>query len=114
MNLLDQIRQNPQEIAFSEVIAHIDAHYEFYPTRFTNGDMVNEAGQNNGSCKLLFFAQELGLDAATTLQLFGDYYRTDVLKNPEGKDHQNIRNFIRYGWNGVLFEGTPLQRKASR
>ncbi|MCC5936050.1 MAG: HopJ type III effector protein [Lunatimonas sp.] len=114
MNLLDQIRQNPQEITFSEVIAHIDAHYEFRPTRFTNGDTVNEAGQNNGSCKLLFFAQQQGLDAETTLQLFGDYYRTDVLKNLEGNDHQNIRNFMRYGWSGVAFDGTPLQIKPSQ
>lgn len=109
MSLLDQIHQNPGQIAFSEVIAYIDTTYAFTPTRFTNGETVNEAGQNNGSCKLLFFAQLQGLDKETTLHLFGDYYRVDVLKNPEGTDHQNIRNFIRYGWEGVRFEGSPLK-----
>ena len=114
MNLLDKIRQIPKEIAFSEVIDYIDAQYKFTTTRFTNGDTVNEAGQNTGSCKLLYFAKLQGLDAETTLQLFGDYYRKDVLGNPSGSDHQNIRNFMRYGWSGVIFEGTPLQSKPTR
>ena len=44
-------------------------------------------------------------------QLWGQYYR-DVLKNPDGDDHQNIRNFMKYGWEGVPFEnGIALTRK---
>ena len=35
-----------------------------------------------------------------TLRLFGEYYR-DL--TPNGSDHQNIRNFIKYGWPGVTF-----------
>ena len=46
-----------------------------------------------------------------TLYLFGDYYRKDVLENPEGTDHQNIRNFITSGWGGIKFEGTALIEK---
>ncbi len=53
----------------------------------------------------LAFAKLHELSEAKTLALFGDYYRSDVLKNPEGSDHQNIRNFIREGWAGVAFEG---------
>ncbi|EON75164.1 Type III effector HopPmaJ [Lunatimonas lonarensis] len=111
MSLLDQIRENPEKIAFSEVIAFIDTTYLFTPTRFTNGDTTNEAGQNNGSCKVLFFAQLQELDEGTTLHLFGDYYRSDVLGDPQGNNHQNIRNFMRHGWKGVRFEGTPLVPK---
>lgn len=28
----------------------------------------------------------------------------DVLANPDGDDHQNIRNIMKYGWNDVIFE----------
>ncbi|WP_369821068.1 HopJ type III effector protein [Oleiphilus sp. HI0067] len=31
-----------------------------------------------------------------------------MLENPEGTDHQNIRNFIEFGWEGVAFEGESL------
>jgi len=48
------------------------------------------------------------LDAQQTLACFGDYYRVDVLQNPEGVDHQNIRNFMTYGWDGVAFKGEAL------
>jgi len=46
------------------------------------------------------------------LALFGDYYRSDVLKNPEGSDHQNIRNFMHKGWAGVTFKGEALRAEA--
>ncbi|MDR7129338.1 hypothetical protein J2X69_001675 [Algoriphagus sp. 4150] len=109
MNLLDQIKNAPATISFSEVIAHIDALYEFTPTRFLNGTTVNEAGQNNGSCKVFFFAKLHDLTPTETLTLFGDYYRKDVLQNPDGTDHQNIRNFMQSGWEGVKFEGEALR-----
>jgi hypothetical protein len=36
-----------------------------------------------------------------------------VLKNPDGTDHQNIRNFMKHGWDGVRFEGEPLKPRAA-
>lgn len=108
MSLLETIQHSPQNISFQEVIAFIDSHYDFTPTRFTNGKTVNEAGQNNGSCKIFFFAKLQGLTKEQTLALFGDYYRKDVLENPEGLDHQNIRNFIQFGWEGIRFEEVAL------
>ena len=111
MTISEKIYQAPETITFPEVIAHIDEHYDFTPTRFTNGNAVNEAGQNNGSCKIFSFAKLRGLTQAQTLALFGDYYRVDVLGNPDGTDHQNIRNFIQYGWEGIQFEGEPLKEK---
>lgn len=109
--LFEQLEKPAGEISFQEVIGFIDAHYDFTPTRFTNGDTVNEAGQNNGSCKVFSFAQLNGLSKEETLSLFGEFYREDVLKNPEGADHQNIRNFMRTGWEGISFEGKALERK---
>ena len=111
MTLVEKIQHSPASITFSEVIAHIDAHYNFTPTRFTNGTAVNEVGQNNGSCKIFSFAKLHGLTQDQTLALFGDYYRLDVLGNPSGTDHQNIRNFILLGWEGILFEGEALKEK---
>ncbi len=109
--LFENLEKSADEIQFSDVIAFIDEHYDFTPTKFTNGNTVNEAGQNNGSCKVFSFAQLNDLSAQETLNLFGEFYREDVLKNPDGTDHQNIRNFIKSGWQGISFEGKALKRK---
>ncbi|MCL1676893.1 HopJ type III effector protein [Elizabethkingia meningoseptica] len=109
--ILEQLKQSPENIQFNDVIAYIDAHYDFTPTEFKNGNTVNEAGQNNGSCKVFSFAKMGGLSKEDTLHLFGAYYREDVLQNPEGTDHQNIRNFIESGWDGISFEGEALKVK---
>ena len=111
MNLLDKLKSAPESISFSEVISYIDEKYNFSPSRWTNGKTVNEANQNNGSCKIFSFAKLQNLTTEQTLSLFGDYYRKDVLQNPEGTDHQNIRNFMESGWEGIVFEGNTLQEK---
>lgn len=109
--LFEQLEKSAGEIQFKEVIAFIDEHYDFTPTKFTNGNTVNEANQNNGSCKVFSFAQLNDLSKEETLNLFGEFYREDVLINPEGTDHQNIRNFMEFGWHGISFEGKALRRK---
>lgn len=111
MDLLDKIKQNQQEIIFEEVISYIDEHYHFIPTAFKNGDLYNEANQNNGSCKIFSFAKMNQLTQGETLALFGDYYRKDVLGNIDGDDHQNIRNFMKYGWECVYFDDNALKSK---
>ncbi|GGF30371.1 HopJ type III effector protein [Echinicola rosea] len=111
MNFIDKISQNPEAISFQETIQYIEENYRFTPTRFTNGNVVNDAGQNNGSCKIFSLGRLLSLSAEQTLNLFGDIYRKDVLGNPHGEDHQNIRNFIINGWEGIIFEGTALEKK---
>lgn len=109
---VNQLRNEPQAIDFEDTMAVIDAEYEFSPTAFKNGDVENESNQNNGSCKIFAFAQLHSLSADETLACFGRYYREDVLKNLEGNDHGNIRNFMQYGWIGVTFSGTALTPKA--
>ena len=108
---LHRLATAPETIAFSDAIAVIDAHYDFTPSAFRNGEIQNEAGQNNGSCKIFSFARLHKLTPAQTLHCFGDYYRNDVLKNPQGTDHQNIRNFITTGWEGIVFQGNALTLK---
>ena len=108
---LRRLNDAPDSVAFADTIAVIDTLYDFTPTTFRNGEQLNEAGQNNGSCKLFSFARLYGLTQPQTLACFGDYYRKDVLGNPDGTDHQNIRNFMKSGWEGVRFEGEALKPK---
>ncbi len=109
--LLTQLRTAPESIEFEQVMATIAKHYNYTPTRFENGDVVNEAGANEGSCKLFYFAKLNGLSEVETLALFGKYYRDDVMGNPAGSDHRNIRNFILDGWLGVQFDDEALIAK---
>jgi hypothetical protein len=109
---LEKLNSHPDQIRFEDTMAVIEQHYEFTPTAFTNGEVHNQAGQNSGSCKLFAFARLSDLSEAQTLACFGDYYRVDVLNNPQGQDHQNIRNFMRFGWAGIRFEGEPLKARA--
>ena len=110
--ILAQLKSNRETIQFNDVISFIDNHYDFTPTLFKNGNIINEADQNNGSCKVFSFAKLNDLSEEETLFLFGDFYRNDVLRNPEGIDHQNIRNFIKFGWDGISFEGEALRKKS--
>ncbi len=108
---LQTLETAPDSINFNATISVIDAHYDFTPTSFRNGELQNEAGQNNGSCKVFSFARLHQLSPQQTLHCFGAYYRDDVLKHPQGTDHQNIRNFIKTGWEGIAFKGDALKPK---
>ena len=112
LSLLEQLESSPNTVIFDHTMATIDANYAFTPTQFTNGNTTNKAGSNNGSCKIFAFAKLHNLAPEKTLALFGDYYRIDVLQNPEASDHANIRNFIQHGWQGIAFSGNALKAKA--
>lgn len=99
------------KVSFQDSIAAVAEHYHYTPTRFTNGGVANEAGANEGSCKLFYFAKLHGLTPEQTLSLFGDYYWKDVLEHPEAGNHANIRAFMREGWAGVAYEGEALRPK---
>lgn len=113
--LLHAIKTSPDTLDFNEVIATINQHYSYTPTLFTNGigehKIVNEAGKNEGSCRLFAFAKLHHLSKEQTLACFGKIYRDEVLKNPLGSDHQNIRKFMEYGWMGIAFDGVALKEK---
>ena len=95
---------------FADVISLIDMHYQHTPTAFQNGAQHNTAEQNQGSAKVFSFAKLNGLDQAQTLRLFAEHYQS-VLATPDGTDHQNIRQFMMNGWDGVKFEGEALEGK---
>lgn len=106
-----KLKNSPQEIDFSETIEVIETNYNFTPTAFKNGELYNAAGENSGSCKVFAFAQIQEFSKEETLACFGKYYFKDVLQDPEGNGHQNIRNFIKAGFEGLKLEGEPLSKK---
>ncbi len=101
---------NAGAVDFNSVMQVIDSEYSFTPTRFVNGSQINEANSNNGSCKIFAFAKMHGLSTQATLNAFGDFYTVDVLQNPDNDDHQNIRNFMQQGWEGIKFDGDALKK----
>ena len=115
MNLqsfLQKLKQTPKAISFAETIAVIEKNYTFIPTAFKNGSQHNAEGENSGSCKIFAFAQLQNLSKEETLTCFGAYYFDEVLGNSEGTNHQNIRNFMKTGWDGIQFEGEALILKS--
>lgn len=105
---LKKLKKTPEIVTFDDTLSIIEEHYVFHETAFQNGGIGNATGQNNGSCKIFAFGHINNLTEEQTLNCFGDYYRKDVLKTLNGDDHQNIRNFMKNGWQGVRFQGEAL------
>ena len=110
-NFKNKLKNSPKELDFSETIATIEANYNFTPTAFKNGSLANSNSENLGSCKVFSFAIKQGFTKEETLGCFAQYYFNDVLENPNGTDHQNIRNFINTGFEGLVFEKETLTEK---
>ncbi len=119
MNQLDKtikkIKEHPELVEFEEIMTVIDDYYSYTASSFSNGsgeDMViNHSGENEGSCKIFSFAKLHALDVEQTLNCFGNYYRSDVLQHPEKTDHANIRTFMKYGWEHIIYERDALKAK---
>ena len=107
-NLLDALKNETAN--FVEVIAFIEKDYKHTPTAFKNAETYNEKTQNQGSAKVFAYAKLNNLSEADTLLLFAEHYQA-VLADPNGKDHQNIRQFMQHGWAGISFEGEALKTK---
>lgn len=105
---LHKIKKYPSQIEFEDTMAIIDASYSYIPTAFRNANLSNKAGENEGSCKIFAFAKIHKLSKLETLACFGKYYREDVLNNPNTQTHQNIRQFIKNGWENIDFSGEAL------
>ena len=110
-DLKNKLNKAPETVSFTDTMAVIEVNYIFTPTAFTNGELKNAEGENSGSCKLFAFAIKQNLTKEETLACFGAYYFEEVLKNPEGSNHQNIRNFVKTGFAGLKFEAEALLEK---
>ncbi|MBD0831343.1 HopJ type III effector protein [Aestuariibaculum sediminum] len=107
----EKLQKTPESVEFNDTMAVVEANYEFTPTAFKNGEIQNEAGQNSGSCKLFAFAKHQNFTKEETLACFGKFYTQEVLNDPNGAGHQNIRNFMKTGFEGLTFDGQPLVSK---
>lgn len=99
-----------QNLPFKGIIAYIDENFEYTASSFKNGTLMNAENENQGSAKTLYFAKLNNLSVEDTLKLFAEHYQA-VLYDKEGSSHQNIRNFMQNGWEGVVFEKEVLQLK---
>jgi len=109
---LSRLETFPESVSFDKTMQVIQEHFNFTASGFDNGTMHNQAGNNEGSCKIFAFAKMHRLTDAQTLACFGDYYRIDVLQHPENNDHANIRQFMLTGLDGIIFpSNNPLTQK---
>jgi len=115
LSLVNKIKNTPQDIEFNDVINVISENYEYTPTLFRNGIeadcIINQAQENEGSCKIFAFAQQHQLTEIQTLHCFGQYYRNDVLDHLDETNHANIRTFMKYGWDHIRFDDVALVAK---
>lgn len=103
-------RLDSQEIQFKDVLEYIAENYEYTASAFQNGAQYNAEHENQGSARVLSFAQIQRLSKEDTLRLFAEHYAL-VLATPTGNDHQNIRQFLQHGWEGVKFDREVLTVK---
>ncbi len=103
-------RLGAPEHRFAETLAFIDEHYISRPSAFDNGSLHNSETENQGSCKVLAMAIDLGLTDQQTLQCFAEHYQA-VCDDPDGTAHGNIRALMRTGLDGVRFQTFPLSRR---
>lgn len=99
-----------KDIQFNDVLEVIANGYTYSASAFKNGDQYNAENENQGSARVLYAAYLNQLTEEETLRLFGEHFQS-VLNNPEGSDHQNIRQFLKHGWSGVSFEREVLTSK---
>lgn len=106
--ILEKLNQN--EANFADVIAYIEENYNYTASAFVNGNQENAIDQNQGSAKVFAFANLNNLSKEDTLKLFAEHYEA-VLATPEGTDHNNIRQFIKNGWERLKFKNEVLTKK---
>jgi hypothetical protein len=109
---IEQVKKGTR-VSFKETMAVVEENYIYTPARFFNGlgekPVENAPGANEGSCKIFALGKLFGLSREETVSLFGELYWKDVVENPDGTDHANIRTFLRDGWEGIRFESEPLE-----
>lgn len=111
MTVDDFIRRlGDDKLMFADTLAFIEQHYSYQPSAFGIGPVSNAKDQNQGSCKVLGMALDLGLNDTQALQCFAEHYRA-VLDDPNGSAHANIRALMQHGLRSVHFQQAPLERR---
>lgn len=106
--LVEKAKSN--NLFFQETLEFINLFYIHTPGAFRNGEMFNGPDENQGSARVFAFAKKNHLDQATTLALFAEHYQS-VLADPDGSNHQNIRQFMINGLEGIAFDDEVLVKR---
>jgi len=48
-NLLEHLQTRPDTVEFEDVINTIEKYYDYTPVKFSNGQQINPAGENENS-----------------------------------------------------------------
>lgn len=91
-----------EQFAFTDTLAAIEVDFDYAPKKFVNGGLESAAGINAGSAKVFSMGKLIGLSEEEVLGCFAEHYR-QVLGDPDGTSHGNIRAFMKHGWSGVEF-----------
>ena len=114
-DFLEKVKRGDR-VSFQETMRAIEENFIYTPVQFTNGlgesRVVNPPGKNEGSCKIFALGKRCGLSKEGTLALFGELYWKDVLEDPDGTGHANIRAFMRDGWDGIEYEAESLKPRS--
>ncbi|OUS39641.1 HopJ type III effector protein [Oleispira antarctica] len=108
-DFLQQLQQD--NFVFETTLEFIETHFNFTPSAFNNGGVLNSQEQNQGSCKVFSLAQLFELTQQQALCCFGQHYR-DVLATPEVDNHHNLRRVLKDGLGDISFDQFPLEQKA--
>mgnify|MGYP000146653947 CR=1 FL=1 len=101
-----------ENFQFETTLAFIEQAFNFTPSAFINGGVLNTIEQNQGSCKVFALAQLLNLSQQQALSCFGQHYR-DVLATPDVDNHHNLRRVLKEGLDNISFDQFPLEKKAA-
>jgi len=55
--LISRLNAKDESVDFSDVMQVVSQHYNYKESHFTNGELTNQAGTNEGSCKIFAFAK---------------------------------------------------------
>ena len=101
-------------VNFQEMIGDIDFIFQTQETGFENNWVINEAGENLWSLKILAIAIILGFNTQQALRMFWEHYE-EVIDNPEWDSHSNIRALmdqVSTGINWVIIHWIPFSPKS--
>ena len=90
------------DVKMDDVIAVIDAEFEYTDVGFSVGAIENKPGTNVKSSKILSYAYLTKMDTETALKCYGEVYR-EVKADPNGDSHGNIRALMKGGTECVKF-----------
>ena len=97
----NHINMQAKLLGFDAVSVALEAFFNFTDMPMQIGSVKNEVGQNLGSKIRCAVAVELGASKEELLSWFGVFHK-EVLADPDGDNHPNIRAIMEHGIAGII------------